>query len=193
MRKLNLSHSSRSLAHSCWRKFQFRKMFEHDAREESLAASRGNALHKGFQSYLMHKDEDRAIIEYMLGYPIHLCQDHLAADSLEAGFSTLMDMVNCAPLLNYELASVNCADGIVRPAIEVPFEIEIEGFSISESEEFKVSYIGYIDAIFYDVVNDEYVVMDIKTTQRKYMKPDLEYSFSEQCIPYGLVLEYMHY
>lgn len=189
---LRISHSSRRLGHSCWRKFQFRKLFEHGVREESLAASRGNALHKGIQHYLVHRDEDRAVVEYMLNYPIHLCQDSSHPDSLEAGYSTLMDMINSTPLLANELATVNCLDGVVRPAIEVPFEIILEGFTLRDGEEpWTVAYVGYIDAIFYNRHTGEFTVVDVKTTQRKNMNPDALYFFSEQCIPYGLVLEYM--
>lgn len=193
MAHLLLSHSSQKLGHACWRRFQFRKLFEHGRRETSLAAARGSALHRGMQTYLMTRDEDAAVVAFMLAYPIHMCQDPGHPDSLEACYQTLMAMINSMAIVQYELATVRCLDGEVRQAIEVPFEIVLEGYNLAgEGEsEYTVSYIGYIDAIFYDTFTGEYAVVDIKTTQRKNMNPEAQYLFSEQCIPYGLVLEYM--
>lgn len=188
---LFISHSSQKLLHSCARKFEFRKMFNHPKRQSSLKAELGKALHRGFQDYLIHKDEEKATFEYMLAYPMHLCDNDNDSSSIQSGYATLQSIIHAVPLQEYEVAEIKCIDGITRPAIEVPFEIILEGYSLSEEENYTVSYTGYIDAILFNKREGTYVVVDVKTTQWKL--PDFTplYQFSEQCVPYGLVLEYM--
>lgn len=188
---LRISHSSRGLLHSCARKFEFQKMYEHPKNDESIAAEAGNALHRGFQHYLVHRDEERAIVEFALNYPLHLCDNPMHDRSLEACYYTLEAMISEASMWQYDLATVNCLDGVVRPAVEVPFEIELVNYSLVDGQQYTVFYTGYIDAIFFDRATGEYVVVDIKTTQRKLNDFNPVYEFSEQCVPYGLVLEYM--
>lgn len=190
-RHLFVSHSSISLLHSCARKFEFRKLFNHPRKESNVKAELGKALHRGYQHYLMHGDEEKAIFEYMLAYPIHLMDNPMDGSSIESGYSTLMGIMNATPLLEYEVAKIRCNDGTVRPAIEVPFEIVLEGYSLVTGEDYSVSYTGYIDAILYNIREQSYVVVDIKTTQWKLNDFTPVYQFSEQCVPYGLVLEYM--
>lgn len=190
--RLFISDSSRGLLHSCARKFEFRKLYLHPRRDFGVAAELGKALHSGFQTYLVSKDEDRAIFDYMTKYPIEMCDAPMDDRSLEAGYYTLMSMINATPLLQYKIAEIKCHDDVVRPAIEVPFQIDLDGFTIpSPQGPIAVSYIGYIDTIFWDDGEQEYIVLDIKTTKRKQDDLSPIYAFDEQCVPYGLVLEYM--
>lgn len=188
---LYISHSSRQLLRSCARKFEFRKFYIHPGRETSLAAEVGKALHVGLQDFLVNGDEDAAIFKYMLEYPIEICSNPMDDRSLEAGYATLMALISCTPLLEYEIAQINCLDGVVRPAIEVPFEIIIDGFDLGVGQFSTVSYVGYIDAILYNRVTGQFRIVDVKTTKRVDKDLSPKYIFSEQCIPYGLVLEYM--
>lgn len=189
--RLYLSHSSRRLLHSCARKFEFRKMFKHPAKDRGLAAEMGKALHAGVQEFLISKDENKAIWKYIVNYPIDMCQNPMDKYSLEAGYNTLMTIINSTPLLEYELVTVNCHDGVIRPAIEVPFEITLDGFILSPSLPIPVSYCGYIDVIFYSKTTNEFVVLDIKTVGKIDQDLSPKYAFSEQCLPYALVLNYM--
>lgn len=188
---LFISHSSQKLLHSCARKFEFRKMYNHPKRDSNLKAELGKALHRGFQDYLVHGDEDKAIWEFMTAYPIHLCDSDTDYSSIQTGYSTLMGIIHAIPMQEFELAKIKCIDGVVRPAIEVPFEITLEGYSLEDGKNYTVSYTGYIDAILFNVREGTYAVVDIKTTQWKLNDFTPLYQFSEQCVPYGLILEYM--
>lgn len=191
-KRLYISHSSRGLLSACDRKFEFRKFYDLPGSDPSLASEMGHALHTGFQHYIVNRDQEAAIMAYMLRYPIQLCHNPMDTRSLEAGYATLMAMMEFVKFDHKEIAMVNCLDGIVRPAVEVPFEIELEGFSLSDEEDYPVSYTGYIDLMVYDTIEKEYETLDIKTTQNyKTVDYSPKYTYSEQCLPYGLVLEYM--
>src|ERR1700761_1328383 len=131
IKHLFLSHSSGRLLESCARKLEFRKMYAHPGKDRSVPADMGTALHRGVQTYLITKDQDKAIIEYMLSYPIDLCQSLMDKYSLEAGYNTLMAIMNEQSLVEYELIKVNCLDGVIRPAVEVPFQIDFTDYLLS--------------------------------------------------------------
>lgn len=188
---LYISNSSQSLLHACARKFEFQKMYSHPRRESGLKAELGKALHMGYQDFLIHQDMDKAILAYMLAYPIHLCDSPTDYSSLEAGYYTLMGMIHASDLMEYEVAKIKCLDGNVRPAIEVPFEIILDGYSLDNDKSHTVSYVGYIDAILYNKREQNYVVVDIKTTQWALDDYTPLYQYAQQCVPYGFVLEYM--
>ncbi len=190
---LYISHSSTSMLHSCDRKFEFRKFYDLPSGEDSLAGEMGHALHAGFQNYLINRDEELAIYTYMRRYPITMCDNPMDTRSLEAGYATLCAMMASSKFDGKEIAMVNCLDGKIRPAVEVPFEIELEGFNLNDNDAnpYTVSYTGYIDLILFDAIESEYIVNDIKTTQGKLMDYGPRYAYSNQCTPYGLVLEYM--
>lgn len=190
MKHLFISHSSRKLLHGCVRKFWMQKFLQHPKYETGLAAEVGKALHLGFQHYIVHKDEAAAIWEYMKAYPIELCYDDMDDRSLEAGYYTLMEIIACSISSQMEVAQIVCLDGVTRPAIEVPFEIVLEGIDL-DGNGMGISYIGYIDAIMWDPIDEEYCVLDLKTSGRKLTDVDPLYKFSEQVIPYSMVLEYM--
>lgn len=191
VKHLYLSHSSRGILHSCKRKFEFRKLFKHPARDFGLAAEMGKALHAGLQSFLITRKEDEAIKAYMLAYPIDMCQGTMDKYSLEAGYNTLMSAINSSPLIENELATINCLDGITRPAIEVPFEINFEGLTLAKSLPVPVSYCGYIDAIFWNREELEFTVLDVKTIGKIDQDLSPKFQWSDQCIPYAMILEYM--
>lgn len=197
---LRISHSSRMVLRSCKRKFQFRKFFEQAARherEDNLKGELGKALHHGYQTFLstphMSMDDrvDNAIWEYMLKYPSEIPTTPLDKASIETGYATLVEMINAQAMIGMELAKIKCLDGEERYAIEVPFEILLEGFKLPGGV--SVSLTGFIDAIFYDAVNKTYHVLDIKTSGRNSKDGDFSalYLFNEQCISYGFVLEYI--
>lgn len=157
-------------------------------RTESLAGNMGNALHAGYQSWLLHKDKELATFEYMLDYPYKYEKKISDPRSLEAGYSTLLALMESQVLAQYELAYIEI-DGKPQPCIEVPFQINIADFSLSDDEDVPVSYIGFMDLILYDVFNDVYIVVDIKTTRMTTDDMTPIYRFDEQCIPYAIVLE----
>lgn len=198
---LRISHSSRITLTNCKRKFQFRKFFQQVRRQRegqsALKAELGKALHHGYQEFVRHvempMDErtEHAIFEYMKAYPIELDQNANSVASLETGFATLNEMISSQAMMGYELARIKCHDGVERDAIEVPFEIVLNGFELPGKV--SVSLTGFIDAIFFNSHERTYHVLDVKTSGRGSKDGDFSplYQFNEQCVSYGFVLEYI--
>lgn len=190
LEKLRISHSSHSTLQSCERKLEFRKFYPHATDiERDLPPEVGHALHTGYQSWLMDKDRDKAVLDMMFRYPIDLCADPNNYRSLEASYATLNTMIDSGIFMEYEIASIRCPDGIIRKAVEVPFQIDIKNFSLSDDRQVDVEYVGYIDLILFNRVLEEYIVADIKTTRLNEKDYTPLYAFDTQCLPYALVLE----
>ncbi len=68
---LRVSYSSLNTAHSCWRRFEFHKLYPKLAGgfDDFYAAEVGKALHAGFQDYLIHGDQNLAIWAFMQAFP----------------------------------------------------------------------------------------------------------------------------
>jgi len=189
--ELRASYSSfDGLYEGCKRKYEFTKLFQHPtAQEENIPGETGKALHTGYQNYLINKNRDQAIEAMMFAYPIHMCADMGDFRSLEACYATMNTMIDSGAFLEYEIASVHCLDGVTRPAIEVAFKITIKDFSLSDDRYVPVIFVGFIDAILYDTILDEYLVVDIKTTRDNLIDKTNIFRYDNQCIPYALVLE----
>lgn len=189
---LRVSYSSlNGLYSNCNRKWEFMKLFQHEKSvDENVPGEVGKALHAGYQDFLINKDREKAITAMMLDYPIHLCADPGDFRSIEAAYATTNVMIDSGAFLEYEIASVKCPDGQTRKAIEVPFGIDIKNLYLGEnSTQIPITYVGFIDAILYDKILDEYLVIDIKTTRDNLVDKTPVYQYDEQCIPYALVLE----
>jgi hypothetical protein len=188
--RLQVSHSSLGMTfRSCQRKFEFAKIFMGENLEKDLPAEAGKALHTGYQNFLIHKNIDAAVAAMMLEYPVDLCSNPANPRSLEACYATLEAMCTYAPLVEYEIATIKCLDGVERPAVEVPFEIRIKNFFLDEAETIDVSYVGFIDAVLYSRLQHVYHNLDIKTHRINVDDLTAKYRFDEQCLPYQLVLE----
>lgn len=182
---LQLSHSSLSMFHSCPRKLEFRKFHNAVNREETVATIAGSAMHKAYQHYIVHKDKQQAIFTLMMELNTKYDETPLSARSIEACYATLLAMFDFYPHRQMQIAMVETSEGR-KPAIEVPFKIRIKNFEIDGMQ---IEYIGFIDAIFYDPINDQYAVTDIKTTSRKLDDYTPQFRFSNQCLPYAFVIE----
>jgi hypothetical protein len=190
LERLRISHSSLQLLRSCPRKFEFRKLFKHAGREDSLPAEVGKALHEGVQNWFQNKDRTQAIWQLMLHYPYHLCSDVEDDRSLWAAYATLETVLDTGPLAEWEIATVEF-NGEARPAIEVPFEITISNFSLSDGRHIPVSYIGKIDLLLFNRLTHEYRVVDVKTHRDRMKDLAPKYEYDDQCLPYGMILEKM--
>ena len=190
VKNLALSHSSRSSFRRCTRLLEFGKMFgDSDDREEMFAAECGKALHVGFQGFLVHRDENKAILDFMIAYP-HELEFAIPSNSnrsLEACYATFMELINSPVSDRYELIHIKDKCGNIHPAVEVPFSIEITGSPFPLATYF----IGFIDAILYDRVDDSYLVTDIKTTRMNIADYSTRYEYDEQTVPYGIILEHI--
>lgn len=187
--KLEWSHSSRATFNSCPRKFEFRKIYNNARRTESLATGAGSALHAGIQSWLQFHDHDLALWEMIKRFPIKYQKSWADANSLAGCYQTLIAMMNWEKMDEYELATFQKPDGTTVPGVEVAFVLRISNYPFySDGRTIQIDYLGYIDLILYNKLEDEYVVWDIKTTTKDTDKA-VEFRFSEQPVPYGLVLE----
>lgn len=187
--KLEWSHSSRATFRSCPRKFEFRKIYNNARRSEGLATGAGSALHAGIQSWLLHKHFDTAMWEMIQRFPIKYQKSWSDTNSLAGCFQTLTAMMNWDKMDQYELASLKKPDGTIVPGIEVAFILRIDKYPFyPDGRTIRVDYIGFIDLILYDKMENEYIVCDVKTTTKDTDKA-VEFRFDDQCLPYGLVLE----
>jgi len=195
LKRLDLSHSSRGTYNTCEKKLEFAKFFEWPRIKDDYdgdAAVIGQALHIGYQTWLKNKNLEEAIWAYAQHYPINQVPDPINNRSLEAGISALVAMTSSKDLTPYELTEIKCVDGLTRPALEVPFEIKISNFSLSDIQDIPVYYVGFIDGIVYSLLDQTYIVIDVKTHRRN--KPaDMFYVYAndDQCIPYAVVLEHI--
>lgn len=178
---LEISHSTMGMFHSCPRKLEFSKFYNHNMRGDNLAGSGGNAIHIGVGAYLITRDKQAAIFAFMLAYPIHLCNNPTWNWSLEAAYGALLSVIaflESRPDL--ELATI-----AGKPAVEVPFLINIHHHIANFLD---VVYRGYIDLVFFDKINGNYFVIDLKNTARKINDFSSVFHYDTQCVPYALVL-----
>lgn len=183
---LQLSYSSRGTLHNCARKFEFYRFFKNPRKIPQMEGEVGQAMHEAWQEFLITKDLDAAVWKLMRSYPIRLNYDVSEGRSLEACYATLVKLVNNINLVEYTLATIRHIDGTELPAVEVEFEIWIDGVTIDGRP---VVYVGYIDAIFFNILTGEYLVVDLKTHRRNNLSIPGEYMHNEQCVPYGVVLQ----
>lgn len=194
---LRVSYSSLGTFSSCPRKFEFDKLYPRRVRDgDNYAADVGKALHAGYQDYLVNKDRDSAIWQFMLAFPFAL-EWNQTNDfrSFEASLSTLEEMMDYGQMEEYELAMIRKPDGEVVPAIEVPFEIRFNGCTIPPCEAFPegatLSLIGYIDAIMKHHMTRAFRSVDIKTTRDRIADKTAKYKFDTQQVPYGIVIDHI--
>jgi len=191
---LFLSFSSRGTLGNCPRKFQFSKLFQHPRRAENFTASVGKAIHVGYQTWLETGDLDKALFALMLAYPVAQNWNFLDERSLEASAFTLINMTETSFSAEFEVARIKTLQGIIMPAIEVPFQINFlneKGDPIRLVNDMIVAYRGFIDAIMYSSFLDRYRVTDIKTHRDARADQSAKYKFHGQQIPYGVVLEFI--
>lgn len=179
--KLLISHSTMTSYESCPRKLEFSKLYGYNLYRPSLVGDGGNALHEAVGEYIKTKNKSLSILKLMLKYPIHLCTNPMWKWSLEACYSSLISTINW--LDNHpelEIAEING-----KPAIETAFIISINH---GIKNLMPVKYRGYIDFVFYNRINNEYFVLDLKNTTWNLIDFTPVYKYSPQCLPYSLVL-----
>lgn len=191
IKNLALSHSSRSSFRRCTRLLEFGKMYgDGDRSEEMFAAECGKALHEGYQEYLISKNENSAIMKFLVAYPHNLefsRPENHHNRSLEACYATLMELIRSPITDRYQLIHIKTRFGDTKPAVEVPFAIQILGSPFP----LPVWFVGFIDAILYDKVDDRFLVTDIKTTRMNITDYSARYEYDEQTVPYGIILEHI--
>lgn len=191
IKRLVLSHSSRSTYKRCERQFEFSKMYGDPVRkQEAFAAGVGKALHAGTQEFLSSGDENKACMALLTNFPYETEFEKYdnVGRGLEACFASLMNMISAVGD-RYELVHIKTQlpGNPVKPAIEVPFAFEI----VNAPLPIPVYFVGFIDAILKDKVEKTILVNDIKTHRLAADDLSPRYQFDEQTVPYGIVLEHI--
>lgn len=185
---LEVSHSSRGSLHSCPRKIEFRKMYASSRRDETQATGSGKAMHEALQSWLVDKDVDKGLWKLISHYPIRFQKTSMDANSLEGCIGTYLHCIQSDLFNEWEIAYVVKPDGTKVPAVEVPFNLRMKVDFFGNGKMVWINYIGYIDLIMYNKIEDRYAVWDIKSTTKE-ADFATQFTFDEQCLPYGLVLQ----
>lgn len=199
---LEVSYSSLNLADSCLRKFEFNKLYPRRARDsDAFAADVGTALHHGYQNYLVNQDTDTAIWALLESYPYEGEFNQLRDDrSLETCISTLEEMIHEAKMDEWELMTIKrpntpeeveqgLTEGVIVPAIEVPFELRLKGLDLPDGR--GVAFTGFMDAALRHRGHGAVRTMDIKTHRRALEDATPKYRFDGQQVPYGICLEHI--
>lgn len=188
---LEVSYSSLNLADSCLRKFEFNKLYPRRARDgDGFAAGVGKALHAGYQDFLAHGDEDKAMWELMSHYPYEAEFNQDKNDrSLEAAMSTMDLMMAEGRMDEWELMTIKRPDGVIVPAVEVPFKLILKGLTLPDGR--GVAFTGFMDAALRHKGHGAVRTMDIKTHRRFKEDATAKYRFDSQQVPYGICLEHI--
>lgn len=190
--RLRNSHSRLGTASSCMRKFELSTFYDNPPsrvyEEDTTAAEAGKAMHEAFQTYLLTGSKEHALWQLGIHYPHTQAWSADHKRSLEACAATLEAAMQPSVMEGKQLVQIECLDGKVRPAIEVPFEIIFDGIELPGG--YTVSHIGYIDAIMQDKRTGICDSLDIKTHQR-YGDRIGEYKFNGQQLPYGIVVQHL--
>lgn len=200
---LRVSYSSLNTFAECARKFEFRKLYPRSShREEGFAAEVGKALHAGYQDYLSYRDSDRALWELLKAYPYELeyMTEKSEDRSLEAAMSTLEAMIAYQPMDEWDLLNIRrpntsleisqgLTEGVVVPAIEVPFELRFTDVILPDGR--GVAMTGYIDAAMQHRIRRTTASMDIKTHRRFGADAEGKYRYDSQQTPYSMVIEHI--
>ena len=185
--KLRISYSSTKTFRACPRKFEFSKMYNLIREDQAgHAANVGNFIHEVIGTWLLTGSREKAFAYMVTHYPVNTYKNYSPNDprSLEACYSTIQAIMDHPLWDRLSLAEVR-VDGQLRKAIEVPFEIHLN----VRIGNLPLSFIGYIDFIFWDSYLNKYIILDLKTTRIELLKQQAKFKFDEQMLPYALVLD----
>ena len=198
---LTLSHSSlEGTFTSCERRFYISKLLNLRWRDSSLPGDAGNAIHAAGYELLRDQPIDAALWRLMLEYPAHFGTRAMQVRSLQACASAIHALNDHPFIRQHELATVDFdgddSQGVA--AIEVPFAMHLQNpdgspvaIALPDGRQLTLVYIGYIDAILFDVYTQEYIVVDFKSTTTNLSDYTPQFQFDAQCMPYALVLQKM--
>lgn len=191
MEYLRVSYSSLNLWQSCNRKFELTKLYPRRARDpDQFAADVGKSLHRGYQDYLIHQDLDSALWQTMLSYPYReefgQSNDYRSA---EAALVTLEEMCAEGAMSEWELMTIRKPDGEVVPAVEVPFELRLNGITLPDGR--GLAFTGFMDGAMRHLGHGAIRTLDIKTHRRAREDAWAKYKFDSQQVPYGICLEHI--
>lgn len=188
---LRLSDSSRQTFHTCARLLEFKKFYNINLRQNSLPGDVGSAYHAGYQEFFRTGDVFAAWKTLLFNLPDGVTDMPPSSPySLETTYAVFTAMLKHKFNSQYEITQIQTPAGL-QPAIEVPIRININGFNLSSDPavNIPVYYVGFIDLILYDILNNCYIICDIKTHTNNMNDLTAKYAFADQLLPYAMVLE----
>jgi len=181
-----LSHSSRTLLHTCPRKYQLYRLSatetalaDEKEAEQEVTFAYGHAVGTGVASTLEGKTEEQVIIDTFLAWNTELLDTNPRQNKsywlAQFAVQKFLDMRTQGFLVDYELVWY---EG--KPATELGFQILLpDGFR----------YRGFVDAVLQHKINKDIMVLECKTTSMT-AQPAL-YKNSGQAVGYSVVLDIM--
>lgn len=179
-----LSHSSRSLLHSCPRKYQLYRQQAKQADtgdvldlEQRVTFSYGHAVGIGVQSALEGKSESQCLIDTLIGWDTDLAENtprqNKSIWTALWAVRKFVAMRNSNFLEDYELVYVGD-----KPAIELSFKIVLQN---------GYTYRGYVDAVLQHKVTKAVLVLENKTSSGK--ATAAMFRNSGQALGYSVILD----
>lgn len=170
-----LSYSSLQDLNTCERYFQLEYALYNDSEREGKADfSFGHSFGEGVAHYLVHQDQDAALLIAWLAYWPQLETDKKnqakAINLLTVAFSKLDDI-----LQDYEVVFF---DG--KPATELSFKMKIDD---------KFYFAGHIDVVLQNKWSKKYVIFEVKTTGLALHDLDPLYKNSGQALGYSIAID----
>lgn len=186
-RRIVLSYSRMSTFYHCQNAYRFAHIFPQiDYQQEERGVTNfpmdvGSAIHVAIQSYLEHRDYNRAIFELWSHYPFALYERGVkdAGRTIFAAISAFEAWIDSGIPYAYELVEVNG-----KASAELVGEIEL-GSIEGKTEIYDFVYQCHIDAIVRRHTDGEIMPIDIKTYAG--LNKIERYDYSTQLIPYTLV------
>lgn len=178
-RLVRTSYSGNLSMHSCPRKHQLKCLgTRREADENSeITFAFGHVVGQGIQDIIIGKSWDEVIFEAFRGWhaPFEAANERQKKSITEAVhcLQQFQALWNSGFLNEYEIAEF---DG--RPASELSFEIQFP----------HTKFRGFVDIVLRHKITGELLVLEIKTTSMKYIKPSA-YKNSAQAIGYSVILD----
>ena len=186
-RILALSHSSRTMLHSCPRKFQLYRLSadtiitdELKHAEKSVTFAYGTAVGVGIQSILQGLAWNEVVLRTFLAWDVDLLEENTKQNKsfwqVLSAVQKFTDILESTNLVDYELVYIN--DDRARPAIELSFQILLpEGFR----------YRGFVDAVLRHKTTGEILVLECKTSSAT--AHPAQFKNSGQALGYSVILD----
>lgn len=176
---IDLSYSRRQTLNSCPRKFLLREIHQRTEHVPTAHTAYGHAFAAGVQNFLVHKDEELAVIATLAAWNADF-DEEIPRDKKSifwAVHKVRLFINNIYPLHfkgKWEVARLN--DG--RPAVELFYYIHIDG---SHSMQ------GHIDVVLQSVEDSRLCVLEVKTGTRE--TNEANWANSDQTLGYNFVLD----
>ncbi len=181
-----LSHSSRTLLHTCPRKYQLYRLSatetalaDEKEAEQGVTFAYGHAVGTGVASTLEGKTEQQVLLDTFLAWDTELLDANTRQNKsywlAQFAVQKFLDMRTKGFLVDYELVIY---EG--KPATELGFQILLpDGYR----------YRGFVDAVLQHKLTKDIMVLECKTTSST--AQPAQYKNSGQAVGYSVVLDIM--